>query len=112
MKIRITSVDYEPPELKAQTPFEAELLRKIPGSDRLDYWLAALTKPLCWVRDGQELEVTHIILKARWQETVIGSGMSSMHIGISYVVDSSVLGDDFLDSKKCVYVAIGTAEEF
>lgn len=111
MRIRITSVDHEPPELKDQTPFEAELLRKIPGSDRPDYWLAELAKPIRWIRDGEEQAVTHIVLKARWLGTQIGPGIKSTPVGISYVVDGSVLDDDFLDSKKCIYVAIGMAEE-
>lgn len=111
MRIRITSVDYAPPELEAQTPIDAELLKAIPGPDRADYWIAAVTKPIRWVRDRTELSVTHIIVTARWQGTQIGPGMQQLPIGIAYVVDESVLGDSSLDLKKCAYVAIGIGEE-
>jgi hypothetical protein len=111
MKIRVTSVDNAPPELEGQTPFDAELLKMIPGRDRPDYWIAVLAKPIRWLNQGRESEVTHIILVARLQGTQIGPGMRPMPVGIAYIVDSSVLGDSSLDFKKCAYVAIGTAEE-
>ena len=111
MRIRITSVDYAPPELDAQLPIEAELLRVIPGPDRSDYWIAAVSKPIRWAREGKELSVAHIIVTARWQGTQIGPGMEQLPIGIAYVVDESVLRDSSLDFKKCAYVAIGIGEE-
>ena len=111
MKVRVTSVDYAPPELEDRTPFDAEILKMIPGSDRQDYWIAVLTKPIRWLRQGQESEVRHIIIKARWQGTEIGPGMKQVPIGISYVTDSSVMSDSCLDFKKCAYVAIGVADE-
>jgi hypothetical protein len=111
MKIRITSVDYAPPELECQIPFEVELLRKIPGTDRPDYWIAVVTKPLLWSKDGRELQIKHLIVCARWQGTEIGPGMRPIPIGIAYVVDSSVLDDSILDFKKCAYVAIGLGQE-
>ena len=111
MRFRITSVDYAPPELEAQTPFEAELLREIPGKDRSDYWIAVLDKPLQWLNEGKPTVVTHIIVAARWQGTRIGSGMKQMPIGISYAVDISLLNDPLLDFEKCAYVAIGVATD-
>jgi len=111
MKIRVNSVDYAPPELDEQTPFEAELLKRISGKDRDDYWIAALAKPLRWVSEGGERAVTHIVVAARWQGTEIGRGMKGLPVGIAYVTDGSLLADSALDFKKCSYVAIGTADE-
>jgi hypothetical protein len=111
MKIRVNSVDYSPPELEGRTPFNAELLRMIPGSDRPDDWLAALATPIRWLEQGQEVEVTHIVVSARWQGTQIAPGMKCLPVGIAYVLDSSVLNDSSLDFKKCAYVAIGVAEQ-
>jgi hypothetical protein len=111
MKINVTSVDHAPPELESQTPFQLELLKKIPGSDRPDYWLAVAAQPIRWLREGREMQVTHIIVSARWQGTQIESGMGQIPIGIAYVTDNSVVNDSFLDFKKCAYVAIGSAEE-
>jgi hypothetical protein len=111
MRIRVTSVDYAPPELNEQRPFEAQLLKKLPGKDRDDYWVAVLVKPLKWVSAGGEREVKHIIVTARWQGTQIGQGMKGLPMGIAFVTDDSVLSDSILDFRKCVYVAIGVADE-
>lgn len=111
MRIRVTSVDYAPPELNEQTPFEAELLRRISGKDRDDYWVAELAKPLRWVSEGGEKAVTHVVVAARWQGTQIGRGMKGLPVGIAYVTDGSPLADPALDFKKCAYVAIGIADE-
>ena len=83
MRIRVTSVDYAPPELDEQTPFEAELLKRISGKDRDDYWVAELSKPLRWISEGGEKAVTHIILAARWKGTEIDRGMKGLPIGIA-----------------------------
>ena len=111
MKINVISVDYAPPELEGQTPFQVDLLRKISSSDRPDCWIAVVAKPIRWLREGQEVQVTHLIVWPRWQGMQIGPGMKQMPIGIAYVSDGSVLHDSFLDFKKCAYVAIGAADE-
>jgi hypothetical protein len=111
MKINVRSVDYAPPELGGQTPFELELLRKILCTDRPDCWIAVARRPLRWLREGQEIQVTQLIVWPRWQGTQIGPAMRQMPIGIAYVTDSSLLDDAFLDFKKCAYVAIGAADE-
>jgi len=111
MKINVTSVDYAPPELEGQTPFQVDLLRKIPSSDRPDCWLAVAAKPIRSLRESQEVQVTHVIVWARWQGMQIGPGMKQMPIGIAYVIDSSLLDNASLDFKKCIYVAIGIADK-
>ena len=111
MKIRISSVDHAPGGLYGQTPFEAELLREMPGRDRPDYWLAAPDRPLRWVRDDAETRVAHIVVVARLAGTRVGRGMGGIPVGIAYVVDESLLADAELDFRKCVYVAVGFAEE-
>jgi hypothetical protein len=111
MRIKITTVDYAPDELYEQTPFEVVLIRELPGPDRPDYWLAALPKPLRWLRGGVETTVTHVVLAARWQGTRIGRGMWSLPVKILNVVDDSALDDGVLDHRKCEYVAIGAADE-
>ena len=83
----------------------------VPGPDRPDYWLAALERPITWVHDGVETAVTHIVMSARWKDTAIGLGMKSLPLGLAYVLDQSVLGDDRLDMAKCKYIAIGTGDD-
>src|SRR5258708_7402562 len=113
MKINVNSVDHAPPELEGQTPFQLDLLRKIPGSDRRgrDYWIAVAARSIRWVREGQEVLVTHVLVAARWQGTEIGPGMRLVPINISFVTDTSLLEDSVLDLEKCAFVAIGTADE-
>ena len=113
MKINVTSVDHAPPELEGQTPFQLEVLRKISCDDRRDrdYWIAVATQPLRWVRENQEVLVTHVLVVARWQGTQIGPGMRQMPINISFVTELSLLEDAILDLEKCAFVAIGTADE-
>ena len=108
--MNVTSVDYAPEDLYAQTPFRAKLLRKLPGSDRSDYWIAELDRPLQWTRDGSTSTVTHLVVAARWVGGALTSSMRNTPVNISYVTDSSVLADTQLDFKKCAYVAIGVAD--
>jgi hypothetical protein len=110
MEIRVTSVDYAPDDLYEQAPFTAKVLRKLPGPDRPDYWLAELAKPIRWASDGRASNITHLVLAARWVGGAIVSGMRNTPVNIAYVTDTSVLEDSQLDFKKCAYVAIGVAD--
>lgn len=109
-RIRVNDVDYAPDELYEQTPFEATLLREVAGPDRSDYYLAQLAKPLRWVKDGNNAEVTHIVLAAHWVGGKIDATMRQTPVNIAYVVNSEALSDTKLDLHKCAYVAIGTAD--
>ena|SRR5687767_2035307 len=111
MRILVTSVDYAPDDLYDQTPFEANLIREIPGPDRSDYWLSSLPKPIRWLNDGVQTSVDYLVLCARWEGTRIGAGMKSLPVGIAYVVDDTLLKDTRLTFDKCKYVAIGAADE-
>ncbi len=111
MKLSVFAVDYAPGELHEQTPFEIKLLRQIPGSDRPDYWLGELTNQLRWIKDNHERFITHVVVASRWVGTTIEPKVKDLPIGISYVLDSSILTDEQLDFDKCAYVAIGIAHE-
>jgi hypothetical protein len=108
MRVKITSVDYAPDELYEQTPFEAVLLREIPGRG---YWVAALAKPIRWSRNGIESSASRLILEARWLGTRIGRGMSDIPVNIAYVVDESVWADAWFDFGKCESLAVGAASD-
>jgi hypothetical protein len=111
MKVAVTSVDYAPAELDRQTPFTVNLIRQLPGSDRPDYWLGELERPLLWLHENIEKSVTHVIIAARWQGTQIGPGMKNLPIGLAYVTDSTQLDAPIIDFSQCKYVAIGTATQ-
>ena len=50
-------------------------------------------------------------MAARWEGTRIGPGAKDLAVGIAYVTDKSLLEDEHLDFKKCVYLAIGISHE-
>ena len=108
-KLHVTSVDYAPEELHDQVPLVFELLREIPGSDRPDYWIGKCKTPIQWIEGNKE--ITHVVIAARWQGTRIEPYVKNLPIGISYVLDESVLTDETLDFNKCSYVAIGISHE-
>jgi hypothetical protein len=111
MQLTITSVDYAPEELHEQVPLVVDLLRRIPGEDRPDYWIGAARTPIRWVVDSHSREVTHLVVAARWEGTAIGPGFRNLPIGVAYVTDPTLLEEDRLDFAKCRYVAIGIASE-
>ncbi len=111
MRVRISNIDYAPEDLYSQTPFEADIIRSIPGSDRPDYWLAELTKPLRWAQNGNEKVVSHLILTMRYVGEQMERGIKERAVGIAYVTDQSLLEDKKLAFDKCDYVAIGVVED-
>jgi hypothetical protein len=111
MKLAVTSVDYNPPELNDQIPFTAELLRMLPGPDRPDYWLAKADTPLRWIDDNHQRRIEYLVVCARWQGTQIEPKMSNLPIGIAYVTDSAQITEPSLSFDKCKYVAIGIASK-
>ncbi len=106
----ITGADYASEHPHDQTPLRARLIRQIPWTDRADYWLAELDRPVTWRRGNTEQRITHLVVCSRHEGTAISEDMVGLLIGIAYVTDQSVLGDDALDFGKCQYVAIGTAD--
>ena len=111
MQLTVTSVDYAPEELYEQTPFVVDLLREIPGPDRPDYWLGKLQRPIRWLDNNLERQITHLVLAARWQGTQIKAKVENLPIGIAYVTDDSQLSESSIDFTKCKYIAIGLATE-
>jgi len=111
MELHVTSVDYAPEELYDQVPLVFDLIREIPGSDRPDYWIGKCKKPIRWIDDNFEKCIEHVIVAARWEGTRIEPDVQNLPIGISYVVDESILTDDTLNFDKCKYVAIGVSHE-
>ena len=111
MQLTITSVDYAPSELEEQVPIVVDLIREIPGPDRPDYWLGRVQKPIRWLRNNLEVEVTHVVVAARWMGTQIAPGAKDLPVGIAYVIDESLLADSELNLSKCNYIAIGFSHE-
>ena len=111
MQLTITSVDYAPEELDEQIPIVVNLQRQISGNDRPDYWLGEVKSPIRWMNENHELRITHLVLTARWAGTSIEPGVKDLPVGIAYVTDETLLEDEKLDLKKCIYIAIGVLSE-
>lgn len=105
MVLKISNLDLGPEELERQLPLICDLIRMMPGSDRPDYWLARLRRPI--VAEGAR--VRHLILGARLVDTRIGKGMGEIGVNLAYVMDETLLDDARLDFSKCHSVAIGFA---
>jgi hypothetical protein len=111
MELYVTSVDHAPEELYDQVPFVFELVREIPGKDRPDYWIGKCKIPIRWIHENHEKQIKYVVVAARWEGTRIEPNVEHLPIGISYVIDESVLTDETLDFNKCIYVAIGMSHE-
>jgi hypothetical protein len=115
--ILIDSVDHAPDDLYGQIPLRGRLLRTIAKHDRPDvfrtasgdYWLAELSTPLSWSRDGVTRTIRHLVLAARWEGTSIRPG-ATLPVGIAYVVDDSLLSSESFEFTQAEYVAIGMAK--
>jgi hypothetical protein len=113
----IDSVDHAPDDLYGQIPLRGRLLRTIAKHDRPDvfrtasgdYWLAELSTPLSWSRDGVTRTIRHLVLAARWEGTSIRPG-ATLPVGIAYVVNDSLLSSESFEFTQAEYVAIGMAK--
>jgi hypothetical protein len=110
MRLTITEVDGAPEDLSAQTPFDVDLIRKVPGADRPDYWLGRLRRPLRWKHEGADRLVTHVVVAAKLAGMEIGRE-PTLPVGIAYVTDPAAIHDARLDFARCAYVAVGMARE-
>jgi hypothetical protein len=111
MRLQVTDIDDMPRDLREQLPFAMTLQRMLPGSDRPDYWIAALEHPLRWKDGGHDRKVEHVVVATRMRGTEIRPGIKDVLIGIAYVVDVSQIDDTELHFEKCRYVAVGVASE-
>lgn len=110
MTVTITSLDGGPDDLIGQLPVSAKILRMIPGIDRPDYFLAELSRPVSWTHDGQQTQITHLIVGAYLAGDSLQPGRRGIGLQIAYVTDSSLLADARLEFSKCYHCAIGFAD--
>lgn len=112
MELRLRSLDFAKGDRSEEIPLNVTLLYTIPGPDRPDYWLGRLREPFQWVsHSGGSFEVTHLVLATQWESTQMHEGVTSLPVGIAYVIDQSLLQDDELDLEKIRYVATGVADD-
>lgn len=110
LRVRLADVDQAPDDLYPQVPCSGTLVRRLPGPDRPDYWIARLDAPLRWTDAGTEHRIEHLVLAARLQGQTIDRAFDRLTVGIAYVVDATLVADASLTFEKVRYVAIGTVE--
>jgi hypothetical protein len=110
LRFRLTDVDSAPADLAAQVPCEGVLLRRIPGPDRPDYWLARLDAPVRWSQAGTVRTIDHLVLASRLVGESIEGTSSRLDVGVALVLDPTLSTDERIDFAKIAYVAIGVLE--
>ena len=112
----MTRFDTAPPELEWQLPLNGELYRVVPGSDRPDYSLFVLERPVhFYPRDGFDLDrvepeqqvqdrkgrtmvrVHALLLCARFVGQQLHPGMTDLAVNLAYVIDNSLARDAEVD---------------
>jgi len=131
-QIVITGVDSAPPDLAAQLPLHAELIRILPGSDRPDYSLAVLKEPIEFrttvahleqsgvdvqaadnpmiaVNEDGSADVTvfGLVLCARIAGETIHLSMENLPVNIAYIIDNSQMADAAVVFSKSYFAAVG-----
>ena len=126
----VTRFDSAPAELEWQLPLNGELYRLMPGSDRPDYSLLVLERPLhFYPRDGFDLRrvepdqqvqdrkgrtmvrVHALLLCARFVGQQLHPGMADLAVNLAYVIDNSLARDAEVDFAKIQFAAIGFLSE-
>ncbi|EWT03007.1 hypothetical protein N865_03585 [Intrasporangium oryzae NRRL B-24470] len=128
--VTVTRFELAPEELEWQLPVTGELYRVLPGSDRPDYSLMVLERPLHFYpaagfdigraapeqrvedRKGRPMvRVNALLLCARYVGQQLHAGMEDLAVNIAYVVDTSLARDAVVDFAKIEYAATGFLSE-
>lgn len=107
IKLSLTTADPGPDDLAPQLPVTITLIKKIPGSDRSDYWLAKAEKPISW----KDRQIEYLIVGSRFFGKELVKGVGEIVLNVAYVLDHSLLDDTKLDFEKCAHVAICFSSE-
>lgn len=128
--VSVTRFDVAPPELDWQLPLNGELYRLMPGSDRPDYSLFVLERPLHFYptegfdlgrvdaeqrvqdRKGRTMVRVHaMLLCARFVGQQLHPGMKDLAVNLAYVIDNSLARDPEVDFGKIEFAATGFLSE-
>ena len=128
--VSVTRFDTAPPELEWQLPLNGELYRLVPGSDRPDYSLFVLERPVhFYPRDGFDLDrvepeqqvqdrkgrtmvrVHALLLCARFVGQQLHPGMTDLAVNLAYVIDNSLARDAEVDFAKIEFAGTGFLSE-
>ncbi|OAN39093.1 hypothetical protein [Mycolicibacterium iranicum] len=129
-QLTIDSIDWDQsggglphaiPELQSQLPESGKLVRQLPGTDRSDYFLVVLQKPIRfhpqpdfdWTRcqpeflgrddAGEFLWIYAVIVCSLAVGTQLHRGMKSFPVQLALVIDNTVGRDEALAFDKWKY---------
>ena len=128
--VSVTRLERAPQELEWQLPLNGELYRLMAGSDRPDYSLMVLERPLHFYpkegfdvarvepdqrvldRRGRQMVRVHaLLLCARFVGQQLHPGMHDLAVNLAYVIDNSLARDAMVDFGKIEFAAIGLLSE-
>jgi hypothetical protein len=128
--VSVTRLDGAPQELEWQLPLNGELYRLMAGSDRPDYSLMVLERPLhFYPKDGfdlgrveadqrvldrrgrQMVRVHALLLCARFVGQQLHPGMRDLAVNLAYVIDNTLARDATVDFGKIEFAAVGYLSE-
>ena len=109
MKVKLLDCDYAPADLPEQLPIICEVIRKIPGEDRPDYYLVRCEKEIKY----NKYTIRYLVIAPRFMGQELRENVDEIALGVAYVGNISLLEDNVLDFNKCTYVAvcIGTTKD-
>ncbi len=102
MDIKIYNCDYAPQDMESQLPICCEIIRKMKGSDRADYYLAKCEKIIKY----KEKTIRYLVIAPRFKGQELREGLDVVALGVAYVTDETLLMDTEVDFGKCIYVAV------
>ncbi|MDV3220566.1 hypothetical protein [Intrasporangium sp.] len=128
--VHLSRFDLAPEELTWQLPVNGELYRLMPGSDRPDYSLMVLRRPLHFYppegfdqgrvepeqqvpdRKGRPMVRVHALLVcARFVGQQLHSRMVDLPVNVAFVIDNSLARDERVDFAKIEYAGVGFLSE-
>lgn len=128
--VHLSRFDLAAEELSWQLPVNGELYRLMPGSDRPDYSLMVLRRPLHFYppegfdlervdteqripdRKGRPMVRVHALLVcARFTGAQLHPRMVDLPVNIAYVIDNSLARDERADFSKIEYAGAGFLSE-
>jgi hypothetical protein len=125
----ITRLDVGPEELSAVLPLRARVIRVMPGSDRPDYVLCFVERPIPFrppagfdlsrvhpdfiTRDarGELVTIQGIVICTRMVGDNFRGGMKDLAINIAYVIDNTLTREAQVDFAKVEFAAIGFIDD-
>lgn len=125
----ITRLDVGPEEFSAVLPLRARVIRVMPGSDRPDYVLCYVERPIPFrppvgfdisrvhpesiTRDalGELVSVQGIVICTRLVGETFRGGMKDLAVNIAYVIDNSLTREATVDFSKLEFAAIGFIDD-